>query len=199
MAAATGPAQERGLPVAPLLVAGVAVLGLVLLLVFRGQPTAATGQPPLTSLPPAGPPDLSQMTPREAFDRLYNRVMAAAEQADTGTVAQFSPMALQAYANLPEVDADARYHAAMLRLHTGDVAGAEALADSIQIAEPSHLFGFVLDGAIARFRRDQPVLRQIYQRFLAAYDEETRAGRPEYADHRQMLDGFLADARSGGN
>ena len=77
----------------------------------------------------AGPaPDISRMTPRERFDRLFNRVMQAAEQGDTAQVERFTPMALGAYAQLDSVNADARYHAAVLRLQVGDLAGALALA-----------------------------------------------------------------------
>ena len=64
------------------------------------------------------------MSPRERFDRLYNRIMQAAESGDEATVTRFTPMALMAYAQLDSLDADARYHAALLELHTGDVAGA---------------------------------------------------------------------------
>ena len=48
---------------------------------------------------PGALPDLASMTPREQFDRLYNRVMQASEQGDTATANRFSPMALQAYQN----------------------------------------------------------------------------------------------------
>ena len=71
------------------------------------------------------------MSPRERFDRLYNRIMTAAENGDEGTVTNFTPMALSAYSMLDTVDADARYHAALIKLHTGDIAvigGAEVFA-----------------------------------------------------------------------
>jgi len=75
------------------------------------------------------PPDISNMSPRERFDRLYNRVMTAAENGDEATVTNFSPMALSAYGMLDTVDADARYHAALIKLHTGDIDGATALGE----------------------------------------------------------------------
>ena len=191
-AASTKPGA--GLPVAPLVVAGAAVVALVGVFLLRDQRTASAGGTPAPSVQAEGPPDLSQMTPREAFDRLYNRVMAAAEQGDTITVAQFSPMALQAYRNLDLIDADARYHAAMLRLHTGDVTGAQALADSILAEHPTHLFGFVLNAAVARFQGSAARERESSTKFLAAWDAEMKAARPEYQDHQRMLEGFRKDA-----
>jgi hypothetical protein len=66
--------------------------------------------------PPGGTgpaPDISQMSPRERFDRLFNRIMSAAERRDSAEVGRFTPMALGAYAQLDRFDADARYHAAV--------------------------------------------------------------------------------------
>ena len=39
-------------------------------------------------------PDISQMTPEERFDRLFNRIMQAAHQGDTVQIQRFLPMAL---------------------------------------------------------------------------------------------------------
>ena len=100
---------------------------------------------PAYRLPPAmatasasqngGPaPDISNMTPRERFNRLYNRVMQAAQSGDEATVSRFTPMALAAYAQLDTIDSDARYHAALLKVHTGNVAESRALADTILAA-----------------------------------------------------------------
>lgn len=139
------------------------------------------------------------MTPRERFDRLYNRVMRAAEQGDTGTVTRFSPMAFQAYQQLDSVDADARYHAAVLRLHVqGDTAAALRLADSIQMANPKHLFAFLIRGTAAGLVGNSPLLARASADFLAAWEQEMRAGRPEYRDHQVMLDQFRARAQAAG-
>lgn len=196
----SGPAAtpKGGLPLAPIAIAGVAVIALVVMLVQRGEPSPLEPGPtaPFASGATGTPPDLSTMTPREQFDRLYNRVMTAAEQGDTATVVGFSPMALQAYRNLEIVDADARYHAAMLRMHTGDVAGAEALADSILAIQPGHLFGYVLQGAMARFGGQDARLAEIYRDFLGAYQAEMASGKPEYRDHQTMLVEFEQSARA---
>lgn len=177
---------------------GAGLLVVILALVARqesGNRPDAAPTAPLAGAGEAGtPPDISQMTPRERFDRLYNRVMQASEAGDTATVAQFTPMALMAYADLDQVDADARYHAAMLRMHTGDNPGAAALADSILIDQPGHLFGWLIRGALARFGRNDAALSQAQADFLRNYEAESAAGRPEYADHKTALDRFKAQA-----
>lgn len=136
------------------------------------------------------PPDISQMTPRERFDRLFNRIMQASEQGDTAQVLRFTPMALGAYAQLDSADADARYHAAVLRLQVGDAAGALALADTILAQAPGHLFGYLIRGTADRQTNDTAGFRQAARDFRSHYDAEMRSGRPEYGEHQPALDDF---------
>jgi hypothetical protein len=136
------------------------------------------------------PPDISSLSPRERFNRLYNRVMSAAQSGDEATVARFTPMALAAYTQLDSIDADARYHTALLKVHTGEVDASRALADTILAQDPGHLFGYVIRGTVARFRKTEPELNRAYADFLKRYDAEMKAARPEYAEHRTSLDDF---------
>ena len=188
---APGAAQSAGArPRAALAAAGAAVLalGVTVALLARGEARApkdaAAGAPAAT----VTPPDISQMSPRERFDRLYERSMRAAESGDSATVTQFAPMALVAYTQLDTVDADARYHAALLRLHTGDIPGAAALGDSILALDPGHLLGYVVQATVARWRHDEPAVNAAYAGFLRHYDAEMRAARPEYAAHKMIMD-----------
>ena len=169
---------------------------LVLILVVRREKVAASTRAPeatpaASAASNATPPDLSAMTPRERFDRLYRRVMGAAESGDTTTVARFAPMVFAAYSQLDSVDADARYHAAVLQLHVaGDSSAALRLADSILATSPHHLFGFLIRGTEAQLAGDQRSLRRAQTDFLAAWDAEQKAARPEYRDHQVMLQQF---------
>jgi hypothetical protein len=184
----------------PLLAAGgflvLVALALVLTARREGSREAAPGPNAQPGATEAGtPPDLSTMSPRERFDRLYNRVMRAAEQGDTATVTRFSPMAFSAYEQLDSVDADARYHAAVLRLHVrGDTAAAFRLADTILAEHPRHLFGFLIRATAGRLAGDEGLVRRATADFLAAWDTELKAGRPEYRDHQTMLDQFRASS-----
>lgn len=179
---------------------GAALLFGILAVVIRG----GSGAPPAASPAPAAPfaseegggppPDISTMTPRERFDRLYNRIMRASEAGDQQTVATFTPMALQAYEQLDSVDADARFHLATLKLHTGDVAGATAIADTLLRENPDHLFGYVIRGTVARWEKNDAAMAKAYGEFLARYDKEIAANRIEYTDHKRMLDDFRQSA-----
>ena len=142
------------------------------------------------------PPDISNMSPRERFDRLYDRVMRAATSGDEATVQRFGPMAVAAYGMLDSVDDDARYDAALLKIHLGDVAGAKALADEILKRTPTHLFGLMIRGTLARAARDTVGARRNERAFLAAFEKEIAKKRPEYAEHRSALDAFRAQAAS---
>lgn len=180
----------------PWLIAGGAVaasLALLLVMVARDS-KGVVAQPDIAAIeqPQEGetPPDITNMTPRERFNRLYNRVMRAAQTGDEATVTRFTPRALMAYAQLDSVDADARYHAALIKVHTGEVDGARALGDTILARDPGHLFGFMVRGTVARFRKDQKELSQAYAGFLKRYDQETKRSRPEYGEHQTSLDDF---------
>jgi hypothetical protein len=177
----------------------VALCGLLLFMLLRRGPGGAatvSDAGPVDAAPAAAgaPPDISSMSPRERFDRLFNRIMQAAESGDESTVTQFTPMALMAYGQLPDVDADARYHAALLKAHTGDPAGAEALGDSILAQSPGHLFGYMARGAVARYRKDDKSLGAAYQGFLQHYDAEMKANRPEYGEHSRAVADFRTAA-----
>ncbi len=210
------PARERR----AWLVAGVLCVGLLALIVLKvirdARPAAAPdmANPGAVSAretsgsqtaPFAGaggaPPDISRMTPRERFDRLFNRIMQAADQGDSTTVLRFTPMALGAYAQLDSTDADARYHAAALRIQVGDMPGALALADTILARDPGHLFGYVIRGTVADLQHDTARRRQAQRDFRAHFSAESAARRVEYQEHQPTLDEFrrAADSAAAGN
>jgi hypothetical protein len=182
--------------------AGGAIVGvLALILYFLARGTSAA--PPAADVAASGPvapfagtggggtpPDISNMSPRERFDRLYNRVMQAAESGDENTVTQFTPMAMMAYQQLDTIDADARFHAALLKLHTGDVAGAKALGDTVLMLTPGHLFGYIILGTVARFSKDDAEYKREQAAFLKHYPAEIKRARPEYADHSRSVEDF---------
>jgi hypothetical protein len=181
----------------------VTLVGWVILKVNRGvevaPPPAGRDQGPTAGFNPGdGPPDLSQMTGREAFLRLHDRIMGALEQGDTAQAAQFTPMALQAYGALTaeERDIDIRYHAATLMMGAGDLRGASALADSIGREAPGHLFVTMLRAGIAEGKNDLPAAQRAYRKFLADFDRQVATGRREYVDHRPLLDAFKERAES---
>lgn len=209
-AAAGLPARER----TAWLVAGalcVVLLALIILKVVReAQPAAAPemanagAQSARETVGPTGlggtaggqAPDISQMTPRERFDRLFNRIMQAAESGDTAQIDRFTPMALGAYAQLDTVDADARYHAAVLRMQVADLPGALALADTILAQNPGHLFGYVIRGTVAGFQGDTARQLQAQRDFEAHFAAESAAGRVEYQEHQPVIDEFRKTAET---
>jgi len=187
----------------PWLVAGVlsvVLVGLVILRVVRGTPSAEV--PQMANAGNAGtatsaPPDISALSPRERFDRLFDRLMRAGAEGDSVTIVNFSPMALGAYAQLDSVDADAQFHAALIEIQVGDFAGARALADTIEQRNPGHLFGPILLGTIAGLSADSAGKRAAFATFLERYDRQiARTDRPEYLDHRQLLNEFKQAAET---
>jgi len=139
--------------------------------------------------------DLANMSPRDAADRLYNRVMAASENGNTAEAKQFAPMALQAYDRVGPLDNDARYHVALIHLVTGDIKSARAQLEELKRAVPNHLLGLMLEHQIAQQSGDKAAAASADKAFLAAYDKEIATGRVEYQEHRGGIDRFREAAQ----
>ncbi|MEZ5931799.1 MAG: hypothetical protein R3F54_07610 [Alphaproteobacteria bacterium] len=141
------------------------------------------------------PPDLSTMTPREAADRLFNRVMMANEQGNGDEAMRFAPMAIQAYDLLGTLDLDALYHVGRLQETIGDLEAAEAVIGDMRKTAPDHLLAILLEHDVAVQRGDEARAGEAAAAFLDAYDRELAQGRGEYGDHSASLEMFLAEAR----
>ena len=180
----------------PWIVAGTMVAALAAVLLFRlttrAQSGGANAAEGVTS--GAATTDISNMSPGERADRLYNRVMAAAERGDSSEMNFFGPMALQAYDLLGGLDTDARYHIGMMQLALRNPAGARAQADTIARQNPGHLLGSLLKAEIARGAGDTAGRNRALRDLLAHYDREMATGREEYADHRTALETARAEA-----
>jgi hypothetical protein len=115
-------------------------------------------------------------------------------QGKADSAAFFLPMALQAYAMLPALDVDARYHMGILDLTGGNAAAALAQADTIRRAVRTHLFGFMLRARALDLQRDAAGARRAYADFLRNEAAERTRQRPEYGEHAQNLDAFHEQA-----
>ncbi len=201
LTAQVAPARTSAKTIVPWVAVGVAVGALVVVLsTFVGR-----DNPPSPFLSAGStlsrPPDLSKMTPREAADRLFNRIMTAAERGDTEEALRFAPMALQAYEALGPLDNDARYHVGLVHATAGDIKSARAYVAMLRQSVPDHLLGIMLEHTIAKQRGDQDRALHAYNTFLAAYESEIAMGRAEYGDHQSGIDSFrrAAKTRIGGN
>jgi len=178
-------ARQGGIPW--FLVGAAVVVILVIVAVVQLRPGAAPPAPAAPVAQPSGPVDLSQLTPRQAADRLFDRVMISREAGKLDSAAFFAPMALRAYSMLDEIDADARFHIGLLEIAAGNPDGAEAQADTLALAVPAHLYGSMLRAEAARARGDTGAAARADQTFLRNYDAEMATGRPEYGPHASWL------------
>src|SRR3989442_6523560 len=129
-------------------VAGIAVGALLTVLALRlgagsrepGAVAPASAPAPSSQLPA---PDISRMSPEERATRLYNRVMSLHSEGKPDSAEFFLPMALQAYAMLPALDVDARYHIGVLDLTGGHAGAALAPAGTHRPPGPAHPVGLL--------------------------------------------------------
>jgi hypothetical protein len=151
------------------------------------------------ALGPAPNVDLSSMTPREAADRLFNRVMAALTDGNDAEVQSFLPMAIDAYQLVPDLDADGHFHLSLLQHARGDYGGALRTAETVLETNPDHLLNRYAAGEAAREMGDDELAAEHFTHLLAVFEEESARDLPEYREHesflptiRQMAEEFLA-------
>jgi hypothetical protein len=140
-------------------------------------------------------PDISQLTPRERADRLYDRIMTLHERGRTDSVQFFAQMAIPAFQMLQPLDTDARYDMGRIAEVAGLADFARAQADTILRAHPNHLLGLVLAIRAARRSGDERAAAGFERRLIDAEPGERRRALPEYVRHAADIDAALVVAR----
>ena len=197
------PTTERGLGSAlPWAVAAIALVALIALAAAQrfGRPAPATAiasadAPAAVQGGPA-PVDISQMSPEERAERLYDRVMSLNERGRSDSVQFFAPMAMQAYVMLGTLNADQRYDLGRIAAVSGAREIAKAQADTILATQPQHLLGLMLAADLAAQRGDRAAEAAYLRRFVAAAPSERAKQLPEYRQHVAEIDSRLARASS---
>jgi len=140
-------------------------------------------------------PDISNMSPEERADRLFNRIMEAYEAGNSEFVQNMSPMAVAAYGMLPSMDPLRRYDLGRIAEITGALDVAEAQADTLLQQNPQHLLGLVLAARIADIQKDEQRRAAFAERLMEAAPAELAQERPEYEAHGNDINIALTEAR----
>ncbi len=177
----------------------VIVLGVVVVaagVIFMPGENPGIAPPPSAPAAPSaatGQPDIANMSPREAADRLFNRVVMASEQDNIDEALEFAPMAIQAYERVARLDADAHYHMGLIYEVMGELENVRNQVAIMKQYAPDHLLGLILEHNAAEREGNSFGAARAAAAFAAAYDAEIRAGRPEYDAHRKTIESFRAD------
>lgn len=187
-------------------VGGAAVLLLAVLLwpnlTGKSKGNESDGRMPISQMPGAGVADGAAATdplsgtPRERADRLFNRVMTEKESGDTARAKFFTPMAIQAYGAIPDLDDDGLYHLSLIHAVAGDFKAARETAEKILTKSPNHLLALSAAAGAARGAGDNAAAKKYYERFLAAFDSENKKDLPEYRDHSRMFPELKTEAET---
>ena len=139
-------------------------------------PPASTGG----ALGPTGAVDLDSMTPRQAANRLFRRVMGAVEADDRAQADMFLPMAIAAYDLIAALSLDDRFHLSLLHAAASDGPSALAVAEAGLSIRPTHLLCLAAAAEAALVIGDDSQAASYYRTLLDVYDEEILAGLEEY-------------------
>ncbi len=157
------------------------------------------------ALGPAPQVNLAGMTPREAADRLFDRIMRAVSRGDAEEVVNFLPMAIDAHELARPLDDDGLFHLTLL--HRVGLEYQAALDVALEGLErtPTHLLLLSSAADAARELGDPEGAHGYYTLLLASWDAELAEGRPEYREHETLLpfireeaETFLAEGSGGG-
>lgn len=177
-------------------VAGAAMFALIVVVgvsMVRPGPGPAPGTTGGAAAAPATTgggvaPDISSMSPIEAANRLYNRVMTAVSSGDSLEAQQFMPMAIAAYQRARPLDHDGLFHLSLLNRTAGNFEAALAQAHEILEEDPNHLLGRVAAAEAAVELGELEEAETHYRTILEVYDDEVARELPEYQDHTQIVD-----------
>lgn len=162
----------------------------------EAPPAATQATAPFATSGTGTPPDLSTMTPREAADRLFNRVMSAAANENAQEADTFLPMAIDAYELARPLNADGLFHLALLQRAAGDLESSLATAEEGLESNPNHLLNLSAAAEAALGLGDPTGGVGYYQRMVDAWDEEIAAQRIEYEEHAPLLPLIREDAEA---
>jgi hypothetical protein len=199
---AVPPRATGGQPVLPWAVAAIALLCLLAFIVGQNwrrrqaAPTVANALPATTGATGPRAVDISQMTPDERADRLFNRVMTYVTDGKSDSVRFFAPMAIQSFEALAPLNAHRRYDLGLLGVVSGDGALARAQADTILREQPSHLLGLILGMRAAGLQLDTLARARYAGTFSSVLQAERAKRLPEYLDHAPDIDAAVRDVDS---
>ena len=137
-------------------------------------------------------PDISQMSPEERADRLFNRVMLLDSQGKSDSVLFFAPMAIESYRMLSPLNIDQRYDLGRIAEVSGALPLAKAQADTILLQNPTHLLGLVLATRVAILDKRVSDAAAYSSKLRAVYSSESAKKLPEYDRHKDDIQNVLA-------
>lgn len=140
-------------------------------------------------------PDISQLSPQERADRLFNKVMVLNGEGKNDSVLFFAPMAIEAYRMLSPLNDDQRYDLGRIAEVAGAFPLARAQADTILAGNPNHLLGLILAARIASLENRAADRQGFEGRLLKSYPSESQKKLPEYERHAADITGGLESAR----
>ncbi|TVP58196.1 MAG: hypothetical protein EA351_04095 [Gemmatimonadales bacterium] len=189
----------------PWALTGVLLVALLVVAAFPIFSDGGAGGAPPPGTPQGGAPgqlgpapnvDLSTMTPREAADRLFERVAIAISAQDSTEVMNFLPMALDAYDLARPLDPDGHFHLALLQRVSLDFERSLETALAGLEQDPDHLLLLSAAAEAHLEMDDEGPAREYYARMLEVWDEQMARDLDDYDHHANLMPILRQDAEA---
>lgn len=179
----------------PWWIAGVAMFAVILVVgVNYVQPNGPVTPPP-TQAPASGPaPDISNLSPVERADALFDRVMRTISAGDSTGAQFFLPMAIAAHDQARPLDADRLFHLSMLNRTAMNLEAALDNAIEVLEANPDHILALAAAAEAAIELGEPDEAARHYQHLFDVYDAQMADPLPEYLDHIAISEQIKLDA-----
>ena len=183
-------------------IAGVAMFAMIMTIgvnMVGPGPEAAPASGPAAPFASGGgavgpAPDISNMSPVERADALFNRVMEASSAGDSTLAQFFLPMAIEAHNLARPLTHDGLFHLSMLNRTAMNLEAALDNALEILEQDPDHLLALAA-AAEAAIELGLPDEAETHYRHLyEVYDSEVERGLQEYDDHNRIVVVLKQDA-----
>jgi hypothetical protein len=132
--------------------------------------------------------DLADLTPRQAADHLFDRVMRALIAHNVTEARNFLPMAIAAYVDVDSLGPDGAFHLATLQRVGADNTAALETTRAALAQYPDHLLVLGEAAAASLGLGDTVFAQQYAGRFLEVYETEVQRDLEDYAHHLNILD-----------
>lgn len=184
-------------------IAGLLLVGFIVVIaspIFSTSGSSGSSAAgPAQAAPALGPApnvDLNSMTPLQAANNLFDRVMRGVAAQDTTEIMNFLPMAIGAYERARPLDAEGQFDLSLLHRAGLDFEAALVEARAGLELHPDHILNLSSAAMSSAELGDSAAASEYYTRLLEVYDTESERDIKDYTERPNLLPQMRGEAEA---